>query len=463
MDDKSLQLVDSRGHPLEKSAAGCGSTEGSWRGPFWGIGELGNSFEMSPLEEGWQRNISPWLSKACGAVYACKNVMAQAIATMPIHHLRILDDDSTEVIKTSPLSRVLRQPNAYQTRSDFFMNLIFDLLGNGNAYVLALRDEAQRITSLHLVPASGTMPYINNEEGAVFYGLGQNPMLYDLNMLIPARDVMHIRLHTPQHPLIGVSPVKYASLAVNINTSISSNQSAFFNNMSRPSGILTTDERLTKEQMEALREAWNAKSQGMHAGSVPILAMGLKWQQMTITSEDAQLIEAYRMSIEDIARVFRVPLPLIGEYNKGSTYSNTEQLISSWLATGLGFLMEHVEQSFVKLFNLPQNETVNFETDALLRTDFAGRIDGLTKAIIGGLMSPDEARRRERLPAVPGGFGAEPRVQQQVVPLSQVGQMPEAAPSPRGARTLRPQNRPPMSRSSNRSRPLCSATLPNSN
>ena len=420
-----LQIVDSRGHPLEKS---CDNGEGSWRGPFQGIGELGHSFQLSEWEDGWQRNLTPWLNKVCGAVYACKNVMAQAIATMPIHHLRLLDDGGTEIITTSPLSRVLRQPNGYQTRSDYFMNLVFELLGQGNTYTLVYRDDAQRVSSMHLVSATGTMPYVNTEEGAVFYGLGDNPMLGDLRLLVPARDVMHIRLHTPHHPLIGVSPVKYAATAVTVNTAISSNQAAFFQNMSRPSGVLTTEEKLTKEQMDALREAWYKRSRGLASGEVPILGWGLKWNPMTITSEDAQLIEAYRMSIEDIARVFRVPLPLIGEYSK-ATYNNTEQLISSWLATGLGFLMEHIEQSIVKLFQLPLSETVNFETDALLRTDFAGRIDGLTKGILGGLFSPDEARRREGLSAVPGGYGAEPRVQAQVIPLSQVGQMPDSAPS----------------------------------
>ena len=429
MSDRSLQLVDDRGRPIvyQKSAPCC--DEGSWRGPFLGIGELGSSFQLTEWEDGWQRNLTPWLSKVCGAVYACKNVMAQAIATMPIYHLRLLDNGGREIITTSPLSRVLRQPNGYQTRSDYFMNLVFQLLGYGNNYSLVYRDDAQRVTSMHLVSATGTTPYVNADENAVFYGLGDNPMLGDLRMLVPARDVMHIRLHTPYHPLIGVSPIKYAATAINVNTSISSNQAAFFRNMSRPSGVLTTEEKLTRGQMDDLRDAWYKRSRGLASGEVPILGWGLKWNPMTITSEDAQLIEAYRMSIEDIARVFRVPLPLIGEYSK-ATYNNTEQLISSWLATGLGFLMEHIEQSISKLFQLPQNETVNFETDALLRTDFAGRIEGLTKGILGGLYAPDEARRTIGLPAVPGGFGTEPRVQQQVVPLSQVGRMPEPAPAP---------------------------------
>jgi len=422
-------LVDSRGQPLEKSYPGaCGDgTEGAWRGPFWGIGELGGWHELSPLEDGWQRNLSPWLIKACGAAYACKWVISRTIASMPARHMRRLDNGGREEIKTSPLSRMLRNPNWYQTRSDFFLNLVFELLSYGNAYVLVYRDDSSRIESMHIVPAGSTEPYIVSDTGEVFYAVGNNPLIGDIRVLIPARDVMHIRMHTPRHPLIGVSPIKYATLAININTSVASNQAAFFSNMSRPSGVLTTEEKLTKEQMEALRQAWYSKSKGLNAGEVPILGWGLKWNPMTITSEDAQLIEAYRMSIEDIARVFDVPLAMIGDYTK-ATYNNTEQLINNWLSQGLGFHMSHIELAIARLFRLSPEEYVHFDESELLRTDFNGRVDGLTKGIIGGLYSPNEARRREGLPEVE--YGSEPRLQAQVVPLSQIEMNQSAEPAP---------------------------------
>jgi HK97 family phage portal protein len=212
-----------------------------------------------------------------------------------------------------------------------------------------------------------------------------------------------------------------------INQSIAKNQAAFFNNMSRPSGAIVTDEQLTREQMESLRNAWEQQSRGMNAGKVPILGWGLKWQPMTITSQDAQLLDAYKMSIEDIARVYRVPLALIGAYQQ-ATYNNVETLVSAWLATGLGFVMEHVEASFAKFFRLPSDEICDFDVDVLLRTDFKSRIDGLAKGVQSGIYSPNEVRAREGLPAVE--YGDEPRVQQQVVPLSQVGMIPEAPPAP---------------------------------
>ena len=429
MDDKSTQLVDSRGKPIEKSIYGeCGnSMEGQWRGPFMGMGELGGWYPFERLGDGWQKNIAIPGFDACAAAFAAINTIAQTVATIPMYHHRKLDNHGRELITTSALSRILYQPNWYQTYSDFMLNLIFALLTHGNAYAMAYRNERQEVESLHLMSPRQVMPYIDPETQEVFYAVGENPMLAKIDVLIPARDVLHLKLHTPRHPLVGVSPIQYAGMAIHINTSISSNQGAFFSNMSRPSGVLTTDEKLTKEQMDSLRAAWNRRSQGMNAGEVPVLSWGLKWQAMTITSEDAQLLEAYRMSIEDIARVFRVPLMLIGDYTK-ATYSNSEQLISSWLATGLGFILEHVERGFAKFFKLPQDQIVDFDVNVLLRTDLEARMRAYSTAATSGIMAPNEIRAREGLASVE--FGDEPRVQQQNVPLSAVGQMPDPAPAP---------------------------------
>jgi len=408
----------------------CANGEGGWRGPFFGqdLWDLGSRWhQFDPLGEGWQRGIGLPGRGRIAAVYACVESYAQSIALMGANHVRYLDNGGRETITTSALSRFLRAPNSYQTRSDFFLSLTHHLMLRGNAYALALRNDRQEVDSLHLLPANGTSPYVDDETKEVFYAVGRNPLLGEISVLIPARDVLHIKLHTSRHPLIGRSPLEYASAAMAINNAISNNQAAFFNNMSRPSGVLTTDEKLTKEQMDVLRDAWKARSQGINAGDVPILTWGLKWQPMTITSEDAQLVEAFRLSVEEIARVYRVPLALIGDYTK-ATFNNVEMLISSWLATGLGFVMEHIEQSFTKFFRLPVNEHLEFNPDTMLRTDFPGRVDALVKGIQGGLYSPNEARVKEGLKEVE--YGDEPRLQAQVVPLSQVEMTPSAAPAP---------------------------------
>ena len=95
----------------------------------------------------------------------------------------------------------------------------------------------------------------------------------------------------------------------------------------------------------------------------------------------------------------------------------------SWfLASGLGFILEHIELELNRLFNLPYGQHLNFNTRALLRSDSKSRIDALSVGVINGIYTPNEARAQEGLP--PAKDGDEPRVQQQVVPLSAWNQEP---------------------------------------
>ena len=107
--------------------------------------------------------------------------------------------------------------------------------------------------------------------------------------------------------------------------------------------------------------------------------------------------------------------------------------MQSWIASGLGFALNHIEEAIGLLFGLKgqPDEYVEFDTAALLRSALKDRIEALARGVQGGIFAPNEARQQEGLDAVP--FGDEPRVQQQVVPLSAVDKMPPAAPAPPSA------------------------------
>ena len=346
----------------------------------------------------WQRGKDPLQVGPNSTVHACVDAYAQTIAALKMHHVRVTDEEGTVPIKTSALSRIARRPNGYQTRSDFVLNLVKSLMLRGNCYAYAIRNDRNEITELHLTPPNTTVPYIDNETQSIFYGLGQNPMLSPetLRAMIPARDMLHIRLYTPEHPLVGISPIANLASSIAANNAITNHQATFFTNMRRPSGVLSTGETLTRDQMKQLRDAWDQQSQSLNSGGVPILSAGLKWEAMSITSQDAQTIEASRMSVEEIARAFRVPLPLIGD-TRNSNYSNVEQLVSAWLAMGLGFVLEHIERSFDMFFDVAQDTSCQFDADTLLRTDFQGRLQALSSAVSHGIYSPNEARKKEGL------------------------------------------------------------------
>jgi hypothetical protein len=113
-----------------------------------------------------------------------------------------------------------------------------------------------------------------------------------------------------------------------------------------------------------------------------------------------------------------MPLAVLGI---GDTpFASTEALMSSWKSSGLGFCLNHIEEAIGRLFGLSgqPDEYLEFDTEALLRSNFKEMIEGLARGTISGIYAPDEARNKIGLPSVPGGVGKEPRVQQQVVPLS---------------------------------------------
>jgi HK97 family phage portal protein len=408
---------------LRAAVKGFFDIEGSSRGPFTGIGEFGGHFGIEPTGDGWQRGLEvPTFGvRRIPAAYAAVMANASAVAQCWPRHMRHTSGEFARVT-TSPAFQIFRKPNDYETWPVFMLNLIASMQFDGTGYAVALRDGKGAVTSLHRAPRGACSPFISPENGDVFYSLGANEMTPDfhgsvsgLEYAVPARDVMALRQYCPRHPLKGESPASAAALALGINVALSRSQAVFFSRMSRPSGVLVSDQTLTMTQIDRARENWEAQANYLAQGGVPVLGSGMKWVPMTITSEDSQMIEAQRMSIEDIARVYRVPLPVIGDLTH-ATLTNVESLISFWLSTGLGSLLELVERAFDELFNFDTvAEYTDFDTTALLRTDFVGRIDALCKGIQGGLYKPDEARAREGLGKVPGGDKV--YVQQQMVPL----------------------------------------------
>ena len=410
---------------------------------FMGMGELGGMYPIPALGDGWQQNlrVDAYTARHVPAVYACTMAIARAVAQCYPKHVRQTDQSFTE-ITNSAAYRVLRNPNSYQTSPDFLLNLVATTLFDGEAFALATRNSRSEITALHPLPRGACSPMIDNETREIFYAVGSSPLAPGgTDYIVPARDMLHLRFHTPRHPLVGESPIKAAALAIGINVALSRTQAAFFANMNRPSGVLTTDAQLNAEQMTSLRLAFDDKSSGMSSGKVPILQSGLKWMPMSVNSVDAQLVEAQRMSLEDIARVFGVPPASIGDMAH-QTHANAEATISNFLSMSLGSYLEHIERALDRLFGLDGgSEWIELDTSALLRTDFAGRVDGLTKALTGGLMTPNEARSREGLSPVDGGNT--PFMQRQNTPINLLAELAAADVSRGGPPAPAPAAPPP--------------------
>lgn len=381
------------------------------------------------LSRGWIPAGAPWnwwqqgyslntYGESAAMVEACVSSYAQTIAMCPGDHWRRLPNNGRERVTSSALSRIMRRPNDYESISDFLLNLTRRLYEKGKSFAVGIRNDRSEISELHLMRDGRP---VLAEDGSIFYIVSGNEVLekrFDLSLPIPARDVLHVRLHTPRHPLIGESPILATVLDRAMSGAALNQQVAYYLNQARPSFMLETDEKLTAEQTIQLRELWNKQTQGENAGGTPILTWGLKAKAVTGTAQDGQIADMLKMSEQNVALAFRIPLQILGI--GGTPYASTELLMQSWIASGLGFALNHIEEAFGLLFGLKgvPDEYLELDTRALLRSAYKDRIEALRNGVIGGIYSPDEARAAEDLPAVPDGHGAMPRVQQQVVPLS---------------------------------------------
>lgn len=408
------------------------SQEGQYRPGPWHLPLTGGwlPHDVGTNLNWWQCGFNPVGGyNTSSMVEACVSAYSQTVAMLPGNHWRRNDKGGRERVDTSALARILIRPNSYQTISDFVLNLTRSLYREGNGYALVLRNGRFEVDSLHLMNPSVSSAHVA-ADGEIFYSLGGNNVIEQRapgQLMVPARDVFHVRLHTGRDHLRGHSPLEAAALSIASNSAIAQGQIQFYLNQSRPSTVLSTDMTLTREQVTQLREAWNEQAKGLSSGGTPILTSGLKPVSMGSTARDSQLAEILKMNDQDIALAFRVPLQILGI--GGTPFASTEALMQFWLAGGLNFALNHIEKAFDKLFGLEgePNEYFEFDVSVLLRAALRDRVESYAAGTRAGIFAPNEARAEFELARV--ADGDDPRMQQQDVPLSYGAELEPPAPA----------------------------------
>ena len=394
---------------LERVAKAFGSFFGRRRS----VGEDPFTWQMG----GGELASTPPLT-AFSAVFACVSIISSDVARLPVTVWQTRADNGRDPVTGSAVARVLRRPNGYQTRSDFMQYALACVLLEGNFYALVERDGTGAPMALHPLQPFSVEPRIG-EDGAVYYRIQADRLAgIDGELLVPARDIFHHRTQTLTHPLVGVSPITAAAVSAGTGLRILSQSDRFFANLSRPSGIVSTDKVLSKEALARVKSIWTAAQSGGRFGSVAFFDAGLKWQPLTMTASDAQLIEQLKFSVGDVARAYRVPTFLLGDLG-GATYKNAETLMGVYYQQTLSWHCESLENRLDDFFAIGPAQYVEFDLDQLLRAEYRERIEAKSRGVQQGIFTPNEARISEGLNPMPGGDAL--FMQTQMVPLDRIG------------------------------------------
>lgn len=344
------------------------------------------------------------------AVYACVRILAEAIASLPLHVYEYQDDGGKKLVHDHPLYYLLHdEPNPEMTSFVFRETLMSHLLIWGNAYAQIIRDGAGRVLGLYpLLPDK--MDVQRDDKGNIYYvysrNSDENPMFKEYgNIKLKAEDVLHIP-GLGFDGLIGYSPIAMAKNAVGMTLACEEYGASFFANGANPGGVLEHPGVL--KDPSKVRESWNSVYRGVsNAHKIAVLEEGMKYQQIGIPPEEAQFLETRKFQINEIARLYRIPPHMVGDLDK-SSFSNIEQQSLEFVKYTLDPWVIRWEQSLQRSLLLPSEKGkyfIKLNVDGLLRGDYQSRMNGYAVGRQNGWFSANDIREMENMNPIPDEEG----------------------------------------------------------
>ncbi len=377
----------------------------------------------------WQSNIEVRRDSVLSyfAVYSCMTLISSDMGKLRPFVTK-KDGLVRKEVAESPFSKILKKPNKYQTWQKFAEQYNLSKLSNGNVYLLKEFDtNGKKVVALHILDPKTTRVLVDSE-GEIWYQVSRDPLTnnVDETNTLPANYIIHDTMVSLFHPLMGVSPIYACGLAATQGLSIQNNSTTFFSNMSRPSGMLSAPDKISDATAERLKKHWDENYSGGSIGRLAVLGDGLKYEAMTISAVDSQLLEQLKWTAETVCSCFHVPAYKIG-VGALPTNSSAEILNQIYYSDCLQTLIKSMESSIT--YGLGMEETglaFELDIDDLIKMDTATHIETLNNSVKGGWLSPNEARQKRNLSPVEGG--ETPYMQQQNYALSALAERDRNSP-----------------------------------
>ena len=356
--------------------------------------------DTSPLDPSWQAlapmtgyysGLSARAAENLSTVLACTGAIATALAYVPARVYAQAGADRVEKVG-HPLGKLIRYGfNPAMTWCDGIEHLVADTLLTGNGLLEIERNGNGQCSALYYHPwgmvtvqelASGRLAYdVSNGKG--------------VSRRLLEGEVIHLRDRTNDGK-IGISRLSRSADTVTSVDLANRHASQFLANGANPSGVLESASQLSSEQTKNLREQFDERFSGArNAGRALILGGGLSWKPAQISPEDAELLETRRFGVEEIARLFQVPPPIIGDYTH-NTFTNSETA-GRWFATFcLAPWARKIEAEFSRsLFPIGSPYELELDLSGFLRGDPETRWNAHKIALDTGVLDADEVRQVE--------------------------------------------------------------------
>lgn len=345
-------------------------------------------------------SVTPTTAQSVSAVYACVQAIAETTASLPLILYRRGEDGDRERATDHPLYRVLHdQFNPEMTALEGREYLQASVLLKGNGFAKIVRGYDGQVRELW--PLNPDNVQVRRTPSGLVYEHSKEGVLTRLL----SHEVLHLRHRLGDDGVLGVSPIAAARGVVELAIAENQHGVSTFTNGAKLLGVLKFPGKLKPEQRQAIGASWASQHAGAaNAGRTAILEEGVDFQALSMSLEDASWIEARKLSVIEVCRLFRCP-PLIVQSMESANYSNSVELARQFVTMTLRRHLIAWEQGIAsKLLTDAGRRTYFAEhsVEGLLRGDSVNRAQFYSNGIADGWLKRSEVRKLENLVAIDG-------------------------------------------------------------
>ena len=355
---------------------------------IWGSGD---SFAFT-TEAG--TNIDQITSMRINAFYACVLLISDTISTLPVDAFQRIDGNR---VPYRPQPAWIQRPDVDLLRTEHYQQVLISLLLDGNAFVRIFRDTTGQIANLVVLDPNRVKITRTPVTRELIYIIDENN-----EYPVTAQDMLHMTEMRKAGDLRGISRVTELKDNLGLASALQSFASRFFGQGATTSGVIETPNGLNREQAKELVDGFDSRHKGYRkAHKTGILTGGAKFVRTGVNPDEAQMLDSQKFAVEQIARIFRVPPPMLGITTGGMSYNSVEQQNINFVTHTLRPYIAKMEDAYSTL--LPNGAFIRFNVDGLLRGDFATRMNGYSIGSQAGFLSVNDIRGFEDLQPVDGG------------------------------------------------------------
>lgn len=345
--------------------------------------------------------VTPKSAMALPVLQACVTTLAESVAQLPLDIYKRKSDGGRESAQDHPVHDLLRySPNEWQTPFELreYEQTCAGL--RGNSFTLIEQSEKGYPKALVPLKPESVVVY-KGEDSRPYYSIdGQQP--------VSARHIHHVRWISFNR-YVGLSPIEIHADAIGYAQALKEFSSKSFKHGVALSGVLERPREAPaiKDQkvIDDITSEWQTKYGSNGNNRVALLQEGTTFKPLSMSNVDAELINALKLSGEDIARIYKMPAPMVG-FMDAATYNNVENLQIQFVIYTLMPWVKRHEQAMQRDYLLTkerQTHYIEFNVGGLLRGNQEARYRAYAVARNWGWLSVNDIRRLENLPPIPGG------------------------------------------------------------